>query len=586
MMRLSAESGPGGRASWDWYEANASSVVPAYEAASPDTLHAWLRDLLPKAPAAILDIGAGSGRDAAWLAALGHEVVAAEPAAAMRAEAARLHRNPRIRWADDALPDLAGVLRAGLTFDAVLLSAVWQHVHPSTRDRAFRKATSLLRPGGTLALTLRHGPDADGRGMHPVSADEVESLARNHGLAVIRSVAIADELGRAGVSWTGLALRLPDDGTGALPLLRHVILNDQKQSTYKLGLLRTLCRAADGAAGLAEEAGDAFVALPLGLVALNWIRLYLPLVAAGLPQAPGNAGPDGLGFAGPGFRALLADGAAAAELRIGARLTGARAGALHAALREAARTITVMPATYITYPGGGPVLPVDRGRPGLAPDALLLDAAYLRSFGALRVPVHLWRAMGRFACWVEPALVAQWMRLMGDYAMRMGRTIDAAAAAAATTWADPERDVSMARRIALRLVEGGRGLHCVWTGRRLAPATLDVDHMFPWSAWPCGDLWNLLPAHREVNQRLKRDRLPSASALGAAEERILHWWSTAYLAPEDLALPSRFGHEARASLPGLRATGPGDCDLERVYAAVGLQRMRLRQDQGVPEWTA
>jgi hypothetical protein len=46
---------------------------------------------------------------------------------------------------------------------------------------------------------------------------------------------------------------------------------------------------------------------------------------------------------------------------------------------------------------------------------------------------------------------------------------------------DPERDVSVARRIALRLVEGGGGLHCVWTGRRLVPATLDVDHMFPWS---------------------------------------------------------------------------------------------------------
>lgn len=50
-----------------------------------------------------------------------------------------------------------------------------------------------------------------------------------------------------------MALRLPDDGTGALPLLRHVILNDQKSATYKLGLLRALCRAADGAAGPARD---------------------------------------------------------------------------------------------------------------------------------------------------------------------------------------------------------------------------------------------------------------------------------------------------------------------------------------------
>src|SRR6476620_12488576 len=30
------------------------------------------------------------------------------------------------------------------------------------------------------------------------------------------------------------------DGTTALPLLRHVILNDQKSATYKLGLLRAI----------------------------------------------------------------------------------------------------------------------------------------------------------------------------------------------------------------------------------------------------------------------------------------------------------------------------------------------------------
>lgn len=42
--------------------------------------------------------------------------------------------------------------------------------------------------------------------------------------------------------WFNVALRMPDDGTGALPLLRHVLLNDPKSAAYKLGLLRALCR--------------------------------------------------------------------------------------------------------------------------------------------------------------------------------------------------------------------------------------------------------------------------------------------------------------------------------------------------------
>ncbi|MFC7611419.1 HNH endonuclease domain-containing protein [Teichococcus aestuarii] len=325
--------------------------------------------------------------------------------------------------------------------------------------------------------------------------------------------------------------------------------------------------------------------LPLGLLALNWLRLYRPLVAARLPQAPNNAGPEGLGFAGPGFRALLAGAATEADLRIGSRLGGAAAKAMHAALGEAARTIARMPALYMTYPQGGPILPVQRSRTGSAPEALLLDAAYLRSFGSVRVPLHLWRALQRFAAWVEPALVAEWTRLMGDYARRMGQVFDAGAAAAAMRWAEPERDVALSRRLALGLLEDGAPLRCAWTGRALVSATLDIDHLFPWSAWPCGDLWNLLPAHREVNQRLKRDRLPSAPVLAAAEARILGWWQAAYLQANDRLLPVRFGHEARASLPGLGAGRGEYCDPEQVFAAIGLQRLRLRQDQQVPEWT-
>ena len=55
----------------------------------------------------------------------------------------------------------------------------------------------------------------------------------------------------------------------ALPLLRLVILHDDKSSTYKLGMLRALCRFADGWAGMARDAEDGHVAIPLGLVTLT-----------------------------------------------------------------------------------------------------------------------------------------------------------------------------------------------------------------------------------------------------------------------------------------------------------------------------
>lgn len=69
-----------------WYDQNISEISRRYESVPANTVHGWLVDLLPNAPALVLDVGAGTGRDAAWLASRGLEVVAVEPSSAMRAE--------------------------------------------------------------------------------------------------------------------------------------------------------------------------------------------------------------------------------------------------------------------------------------------------------------------------------------------------------------------------------------------------------------------------------------------------------------------------------------------------------------------
>ena len=330
-----------------WYEARAKELADWYETASAERVHSWLKTLLPSAPATILDVGAGSGRDAAWLAGEGYEVVAVEPSAAMRETGQSRHGDRPIQWIADSLPALERTFKAGLSFDVILLSAVWMHVAPTERARAFRKLVTLLRPGGLLAITLRSGPADAERGLHEVSADEIKVLARDHGAFVEREGSTEDHLGRYEIQWTHLGIRLPDDGTGALPLLRHIILQDEKSSTYKLGLLRTLCRIADGAGGFARPADDDHVAVPMGLVALTWIRLYKPLLAEKMPQSPSNLGYDRLGFAKEAFRKLAMSHH---DLRVGMRFIGNAGTALHQALKDVVRTIDRMPATHITYP--------------------------------------------------------------------------------------------------------------------------------------------------------------------------------------------------------------------------------------------
>jgi SAM-dependent methyltransferase len=146
----------------------------------------------------------------------------------MRQLAGSLHSNSRIRWLDDQLPALESVLRTGMTFDLIWLSAVWMHVPPTSRQRAFRKLVTILRPGGWIMMSLRQGPPPDDRVMYDTHADEVVQLARSHGLAVIRVTLTNDRLGRENVTWQTVYLQAPDDGLGALPLLRHIIVNDSK----------------------------------------------------------------------------------------------------------------------------------------------------------------------------------------------------------------------------------------------------------------------------------------------------------------------------------------------------------------------
>ena len=96
--------------------------------------------LIPAAPCRILDVGAGTGRDAAWLAGMGHRVTAVEPTEAMRLRAIKLHPSPLIEWLDDSLPELARVRSGGELFDLILLSAVWMHFDLAQRREAMASA--------------------------------------------------------------------------------------------------------------------------------------------------------------------------------------------------------------------------------------------------------------------------------------------------------------------------------------------------------------------------------------------------------------------------------------------------------------
>lgn len=191
------------------YAEQADALVPLYEGIGFAKFHAPIMHLVPTLPTEILDIGAGTGRDAAGFAAMGHRVLAVEPTAELRAHAMALHPSPAIEWLDDALPLLPGVTARGRRYGLVLLTAVWFHLDEAQRRLAMPVVAGLVAPGGSLCMTLRHGAVPPGRRMFEVSAAETIALADAQGLtAVLTMQGLPDNFGR-GIIWTRLAFTRP-----------------------------------------------------------------------------------------------------------------------------------------------------------------------------------------------------------------------------------------------------------------------------------------------------------------------------------------------------------------------------------------
>jgi len=189
------------------YAATATpDLIARFDAIAPTLLYRPVIDLFPGAPSRVVDIGAGTGRDAAWLAAQGHEVLAVEPVAALREAGEALHRDAGINWSDDRLPALG---RTRGPFDLILLSAVWHHLPDAMRITAMMRLAEIAAPGAIAILSLRHGAASPDRPVHPVAPEVTIGEAAAAGLRLLRRVeAQSVQKGNQanGVTWTWLAL--------------------------------------------------------------------------------------------------------------------------------------------------------------------------------------------------------------------------------------------------------------------------------------------------------------------------------------------------------------------------------------------
>ncbi|MFV9503975.1 MAG: class I SAM-dependent methyltransferase [Oscillochloridaceae bacterium umkhey_bin13] len=185
------------------YDAQAQALAATQRSKTPLALQRLITHWFVPG-AATADIGCGSGRDTAWLAAQGFPTIGVEPSAGMRAEAQAAF--PQLDVRPDGLPELAGIPTAAFT--NVLCSAVLMHLPADQQPSAVAALARIMRPGGRLVLTYRASQvmdvrEPDGRLYTPISATELVTWCQAVGLQLLLQAEDADG-GRPGVVWSSV----------------------------------------------------------------------------------------------------------------------------------------------------------------------------------------------------------------------------------------------------------------------------------------------------------------------------------------------------------------------------------------------
>lgn len=84
-----------------------------------------------------------------------------------------------------------------------------------------------------------------------------------------------------------------------------------------------------------------------------------------------------------------------------------------------------------------------------------------------------------------------------------------------------ERDIKISKNLYKKLLSDTGNVNCVWSGIKLN--NYDIDHIIPFAIYKNNDLWNLLPAKKELNNN-KRDKIPSLETLKKSKDLIIHYW--------------------------------------------------------------
>ncbi|MFK4765102.1 HNH endonuclease domain-containing protein [Desulfobaculum sp. SPO524] len=381
----------------------------------------------------------------------------------------------------------------------------------------------------------------------------------------------------------GLLFQFLPARNNSIETISSILYDDYKVATYKIALLRALVDIASGLSSeLVEfhtEDGQDYAFIPYGLVCLQWIKYYWPLVEKGIPQITRRTN--------MAFEDELREVMKLAKSQFGLcpmtqfiaefKKGFEKSSPFYGLTRELMTSLRTVIMTGPVRHAGRPETFISSDKHFYAsPCNLSSFADYISTRGAIRVPVDLFFEMKVFGNILSDAIAVKW----AQESVRLSARRDTPKSLtdilpAILTEEIESRDQSLAREVALEYLDRTGQLSCVYSNAQLRASTFAMDHILPYSIFYNNDLWNLMPAKPSINTQ-KSDKIPSIDTLKAARTHFNSFWDFAASAK-----PRIFAGELRSTL-GIKV-GDGDWK-EPLFGALARQADITAEHRGMERW--
>ena len=193
----------------NYYEQHAEELAQRYESADVTDLHRRLLETFSP-DSQLLEIGCGSGREAALLFAQGFDVKGIDPSSAMINRALSFHPELKGRLFRGAVPDEIPppILEDG-HYNGIYAVASLMHLSEEQLRPTFENFYRLLKQDGKLLFSVplsrpdldKSGYDEKGRYFLLLSQDDWINKAESAGFHTVSTTTNGDGMGRESITW-------------------------------------------------------------------------------------------------------------------------------------------------------------------------------------------------------------------------------------------------------------------------------------------------------------------------------------------------------------------------------------------------